>query len=164
MHRQHDWETIGVTPNNKWSTSNTVNQTICYFQMLICLLKKVVDSSIWLPHLTALLHRRRISGGRGSADSLKMVLLHADPWKPSQTLGFFLVNLNYNIYNIYTQNKFLSITCATVGGRNPAPLYLHPETNPRTPSLTLGQFGCQIMKLNAKILHHLNDKRHPTLN
>ena len=27
----------------------------------------------------------------------------------------------------------------TVGGRNPAPLYLHPKTNPRTPSLTLGQ-------------------------
>ena len=26
----------------------------------------------------------------------------------------------------------------TVGGRNPAPLYLHPKTNPRTPSLTLG--------------------------
>ena len=27
----------------------------------------------------------------------------------------------------------------TVGGRNPAPLYLHPKTNPRTPSLTLGR-------------------------
>ena len=26
----------------------------------------------------------------------------------------------------------------TVGGRNPAPLYLHPKTNLRTPSLTLG--------------------------
>ena len=26
----------------------------------------------------------------------------------------------------------------TVDGRNPAPLYLHPKINPRTPSLTLG--------------------------
>ena len=33
----------------------------------------------------------------------------------------------------------LNVDCVnTVGGRNPAPLYLHPKTNPRTPSLTLG--------------------------
>jgi len=32
----------------------------------------------------------------------------------------------------------------TVDGRNPAPLYLHPKTNPRTPSLTLGQ--CLVVK------------------
>ena len=52
----------------------------------------------------------------------------------------------------------------TVGGRNPAPLYLHPKTNPRTPSLTLGQFlVVRKKKLNDQILHHLNDKRHPTL-
>ena len=165
MHRQHDWETIGVTPNNKWSTSNTVNQTICYFQMLICLLKKVVDSSIWLPHLTALLHRRRISGGRGSADSLKKVLLHADPWKPSQTLGFFWSTW-ITIFTIYIYTKQISFnnmyycwwtkSCTTL---------LAPWDQPSYSLFNIGAvFGCQKMKLNAKILHDLNDKRHPTLN
>ena len=134
----------------------------CYFQMVICLLKEVVDSSIWLPHLTALLHRRRISGGRGSADSLKKGLATCWPLKARPNFGIFLVNLNYIQY---TQNNFLSITCTTVGGRNPAPLYLHRESNPRTPSLTLGQ--CLVVRKwswMTKILHHLNDKRHPTLN
>ena len=36
------------------------------------------------------------------------------------------------------QNAFFQVH-HTVGGRNPAPLYLHPKTNPRTPSSTLGQ-------------------------
>ena len=37
----------------------------------------------------------------------------------------------------------------TVGGRNPAPLYLHPKTNPRTPSLTLGQ--CLVVRKKEKL-------------
>ena len=71
-------------------------------------------------------------------------------------------------HNKITTQTSATLSCKTqntVGGRNPAPLYLHPKTNPRTPSLTLGQ--CLVVRKwswMTKILHHLNDKRHPTLN
>ena len=52
-----------------------------------------------------------------------------------------LKRLKFEFYicgNSFTCLYIMCIYIHTVGGRNPAPLYLHPKTSPRTPSLTLG--------------------------